>query len=59
MSSKLAEKSTSDPDWSKNYRNNKDVPWYLDNIDSKVTPEVSRRTEGYMIPSGATLVPEC
>ena len=43
MSSEPAKRETSDPDWSKAYRETKDVPWYLDSIDNKVTPEVSRR----------------
>ena len=46
------EKDTSDPDWSKAYRNTKDVPWYLDSIDRKVTPEVSQSVS----PSLSTLL---
>ena len=41
MSSKALENDTSDPHWSKDYRDTKDVPWYLDSLNSKVTPEVS------------------
>lgn len=41
MSSKSLGNGTSDPNWSKDYRDTKDVPWYLDSLDSKVTSEVS------------------
>ncbi|CAF9936426.1 hypothetical protein IMSHALPRED_010746 [Imshaugia aleurites] len=38
---------TSDPDWSKAYRETKNVPWYRPNIDKKVTPETRKLLEQY------------
>ena len=43
MSSKegeLNESHWSDPSWSKDYIKTKDVPYWIPNIDDKITPDV-------------------
>ncbi|MCJ1287941.1 hypothetical protein MMC26_007293 [Xylographa opegraphella] len=46
----------SDPDWSKRYRETKNVPWYLASIDHKVTPQTRDLLEKYSkVPAGDVL----
>lgn len=40
-------RETSEPDWSKAYRETKNVPWYRSNIDKKVTEETRELLEQY------------
>ncbi|KAI9658081.1 MAG: hypothetical protein M1821_002741 [Bathelium mastoideum] len=37
----------SDPDWARRYTTTKDVPFYVENIDEKVGPDVRRLLEDY------------
>ncbi|KAL2036564.1 hypothetical protein N7G274_010701 [Stereocaulon virgatum] len=47
MSPNSSQKGTSEPDWSKAYRNTTDVLWYNPDIDSKVNSEIRDLLETY------------